>query len=181
MSLLLRLFLIFAKIGLFTIGGGLAMLPLVQQELIAGGYMSLRESIDMLAISQMTPGPFAVNAATFSGMRLAGFAGAGAATLGVILPSFVICLLVAKHFFAGLRKPQVRAVLNGIKPVVFALILSGMIEICREAFFPLAGTWTPDIPVVAIAFVTTLLLVKTKLSPALLVLGCGVVGAVFLQ
>ncbi|MDR0859274.1 MAG: chromate transporter, partial [Oscillospiraceae bacterium] len=134
MDILIKLFVIFAKIGLFTIGGGLAMLPLVQQELIAANYMTLRETIDMLAVSQMTPGPFAVNAATFSGMRLGGFAGAAAATLGVILPSFAICLLVAKKFFASLGKPQVRAVLNGIKPIVFALIFSGMFDICREAF-----------------------------------------------
>jgi chromate transporter len=184
---LIELFLIFAKIGLFTIGGGLAMIPLVRQELLERGYMTVQETLDMVAIAHMTPGPFAVNTATFAGTRMVGLAGGAAATIGVLLPSFVICLLVAKRFFKSLEKLQVRAVLSGIRPVVYALILSGMLSIGGAAVFP-NGYLTangavamPDVPVLAIAAVMVVLLMKTKLSPAILVIACGVFGAIFLK
>ncbi len=95
---LVWLYLIFLKIGFFTIGGGMAMLPLMQKELVSRELMTLAETVDMVAISQMTPGPFAVNAATFAGMKLYGVAGAAVATLGVITPSVVLTMIVAKFF-----------------------------------------------------------------------------------
>jgi chromate transporter len=178
---LLALFLIFAKIGLFTFGGGLAMIPLIQQELVTGSFMTLRETIDMVAIAQMTPGPFAVNSATFAGMRLYGVPGAAAATLGVTLPSFVICLIVAKRFFGVIAAPPVKSLLAGIRPVVYALILSGAVSICGTAVFPSGFGLPPDVPVLAIAVTVSVLMWKTKLSPVLLVLSCGIFGAVFLR
>ncbi|MDR2531110.1 MAG: chromate transporter [Oscillospiraceae bacterium] len=175
---LAELFLIFAKIGLFTIGGGLAMLPLIRQELVERGYMTLKDTLDMVAISQMTPGPFAVNAATFAGMRMYGVAGAAAATLGAVLPSFVVCLAVAKRFFRLLDSSPTRSIMRGIRPVVYALIFSGMISISGGAIFATDGV---DWAVLSIALVTTLLLWKTKISPILLILACAAVGALFLR
>ncbi|MDR0819446.1 MAG: chromate transporter [Oscillospiraceae bacterium] len=178
---LLYLFYIFAKIGLFTIGGGLAMLPLIQQELVNEGLMTLQDTLNMVSISQMTPGPFAVNASTFVGFSLYGVPGAAAATLGAVLPSFVICLIVAKRFFSVIDAPVTQSILAGIRPVVYALILSGMISICGTAVFPDGFLTFPDWPVLAIAAVMTALMWKTKLSPILLICACAVFGAVFLH
>lgn len=95
---IVQLFLTFFKIGAFTFGGGYAMLPFIQQEVLKNGWMNDKELIDFIAISESTPGPFAVNASTFVGMQTAGVFGAVCATLGVVLPSFIIILIVAKIF-----------------------------------------------------------------------------------
>lgn len=181
MTELIQMFFIFAKIGFFTIGGGMAMLPLIQQDLVARGLMLPKQAIDMVAISQMTPGPFAVNCATFAGMQLYGIPGALLATLGVVLPSFVICLLVSKWFFAYRSNPVILSLLAGIKPVVFALILSGLVSFGSTALFPGSIPASIDIPVLAIAAVVSFLLIYKKLNPVILVLLSGVFGAVFLR
>lgn len=178
---LLRLFWIFCKIGMFTIGGGMAMIPLIQQELVDRNLMTLQESIDMVAISQMTPGPFGVNCATFSGMRLYGLAGAVVATLALALPSFIICLLVSRWFFKCKSSPELSSILLGIKPIVLALILTGLFSIGMETIFPYSTFASIDIPVVCIAAVLSVLMIATKFSPALLVLAAGVFGAIFLR
>lgn len=182
MAELLTLFWLFCKVGLFTIGGGMAMLPLIQQELVDRGLMSISESIDMVAISQMTPGPFAANCATFVGMRLYGISGAIAATAGVALPSLVICLLVSRWFFRFSGSPVVKSVLSGIKPVVAALVLSGLISVAYSALFPAGLAFSAmDIPVLVISAVLTALMLTTKISPALLVVAAGLFGAFFLR
>ncbi len=184
MAELLTLFWIFCKIGLFTIGGGMAMLPLIQQELVRRGLMTLAESIDMVAISQMTPGPFAANCATFVGMKLYGIPGAVAATAGVALPSIVICLLVSRWFFKFNGSPAIKSVLSGIKPIVAALVLSGLVSVAASALFPGGFAFSIaalDIPVLVIAALLSVLMLKTKISPALLVVGAGVFGAIFLR
>lgn len=176
MSELLGLFFIFFRIGLFTIGGGYVIISLVQQELVTLGYMTLKESIDMVAISQMTPGAFGINAATFTGMRLYGIWGGLAATLGVMLPSVVICILVAKFFFTFNKKPLVRSAMMGLRPVVFGLITSALLTIAEASLFP-SGFFGFDWPVAAIAVVVFVLMVKTKINPVYLILGSGVLGA----
>ena len=93
-----ELFFTFFKIGLFTFGGGYAMIPMIQDEIVTRGWMSMTQLVDFIAISESTPGPFAVNIATFVGESVSGFSGAFAATFGVILPSFIVILLVAKYF-----------------------------------------------------------------------------------
>jgi chromate transporter len=178
---LIELFLIFAKIGLFTIGGGLAMLPLIQQELIAKGYMTAQQTIDMVAIANMTPGPFAINSATFAGMQLYGVVGAAAATLGTIVPSLIICMIVARYFFKFVEAPQAQAVLSGIRPVVYALILSGMISICGTALFPGGFLAAPDFPVLGTGIVLSILMWKTKINAVWLIAAAGVFGAIFLR
>ena len=184
MAELLTLFWIFCKIGLFTIGGGMAMLPLVQQELVRRGLMTMGETIDMVAISQMTPGPFAANCATFAGMRLYGVPGAIAATAGVALPSIVICLVVSRFFFKFNRSPLVKSVLSGITPVVAALVLSGLVSVASSALFPAGFAFSfaaLDVHVLVVAAVMTVLMLRTKISPALLVVAAGVFGAIFLR
>ena len=94
----LELFLTFLKIGAFTFGGGYAMLPLIQDEVESHGWLSATELVDFIAVSESTPGPFAVNISTFVGMRTAGFFGAFCSTFGVVLPSFLIILIVARCY-----------------------------------------------------------------------------------
>ena len=96
----LKLFLIFFKIGAFTFGGGYAMLPLIQEEVLGHGWMELEDLVNFMAVSESTPGPLAVNLSTYIGAETAGFPGALCATLGVVLPSFVIILIVARCFAA---------------------------------------------------------------------------------
>ena len=92
--MLLQLFWTFLKIGAFTFGGGYAMIPMIQSEVLTHQWISAQQVVDFIAISESTPGPFAVNIATFVGMQTAGFWGAFASTLGVVLPSFLIILLI---------------------------------------------------------------------------------------
>ena len=119
---LLLLFYVFFKVGLFTFGGGYAMIPLIEMETLSRGWITYDELINFIGISEMTPGPFAVNMATFVGTTQAGFLGALVATIGVTLPSFIIILLIAKFFHSFLEMKFVRAGLRGIQPVVVALI-----------------------------------------------------------
>ncbi|MFA7724622.1 MAG: chromate transporter [Candidatus Izemoplasmatales bacterium] len=120
MSVLLRLFWAFLKIGILTFGGGYAMIPLIQEEAIANGWMtsSSLSLVDYIAISESTPGPFAINIATFIGMNEAGILGAIMATLGVVLPSFIILMFVARFFARFSSNLMVKSVMKG-----FALLL----------------------------------------------------------
>jgi chromate transporter len=176
---LLQLFWLCLRVGLFTFGGGMAIVPLVQQSLVSEGFMTMDESIDMIAVSQMTPGPFAVNAATFAGTKLAGFPGAVLATLGMTLPSVLITLLVARFFFSFHKRPAVRAALGGIRPAVLALI-TGAVWSTAQAALILPGGGA-DIWGLVMALAVFALLQRTKVSPALLLLLCGAVGAAALR
>ena len=135
-SLLLKLFFIFFKIGLFTFGGGYAMIPLFRQELVGGGYLSEALLIDFIGISESTPGPFAVNMATFIGMENAGLLGAFVATLGVVLPSFIIILIIAKFGAKFLDSRPVKQAFLGLKPVVIGLVFSVAVVLIFKQVFP---------------------------------------------
>ena len=119
---LLKLFLSFFKIGLFTFGGGYGMIPLIQQEALAQGWLDAETLYRYIGISESTPGPIAVNMATFVGASRAGLAGSLCATVGVVLPSFVIILLIAAVMKSFRENRFVKAALLGIKPVVAGMI-----------------------------------------------------------
>lgn len=176
---LIELFLIFFKIGLFTFGGGMAMLPLIQQELVERHMMTIQQSVDMVAISQITPGPFAVNAATFVGMRLYGLAGAAAATLGVILPSILICLIVAGMLSKFQNSIVLQSVLGGIRPVVISLIAYTFLTISFSSLLPSGLGGSIDWPVLLIAAFAFALMQVGKVNPVLLIALSGVAGALF--
>ncbi len=136
MSLLFELFWIFFKIGLFTIGGGYAMIPMITDQVVGKGWLNLDQLIDFIAVSESTPGPFAVNIATFVGMEEVGVLGALFSTLGVILPSFVIIYLISTLFydrFIGNR--IVQGALSGIRPAVLGLISSAALTVLLSAVF----------------------------------------------
>ena len=135
--ILLELFLTFFQIGAFTFGGGYAMLPLVQAEVAAKGWLSGGELVDFIAVSESTPGPFAVNMATYVGFRVSGVAGSACATLGVVLPSFLVILLVARCFAAFRSSRIVSGCMAGLKPAVVGMIASSVLSVGMTVFFPL--------------------------------------------
>ena len=129
-----NLFFTFAKIGLFTFGGGYAMIPLIEKEVVdKKKWISGEELLDVIAISESTPGPIVVNAATFIGKKIGGFVGALCATLGVVLPSFIIIVAVSFFFEAFRELRIVRYAFFGIRAGVLALILKALISMFKQS------------------------------------------------
>ena len=127
-----KIFMVFAKIGSFTIGGGYAMIPLIREELVKRGWVSDEELPDIIALAQSAPGVLAVNMSIFAGYKMRGFKGSVAATLGSSLPSFLIILLIAILFTGYQDNPVVVRIFKGIRPVVVSLILVPMINMARK-------------------------------------------------
>ena len=132
--LLFDLFITFFQIGLFTIGGGYAMIPLITDKVVNKGWASEIEIIDYIAVAESTPGPFAVNTATFIGMKQFGIIGAFATTLGLIVPSFIIIIIIAKFFMKFVEYKGVSAALTGLRPAVIGLMSAAVISIAVTAF-----------------------------------------------
>jgi len=130
-----ELFYTFFLIGLFTFGGGYAMIPLIESTVVSKGWITSGTLTDFIAISECTPGPFAINIATFVGSDVAGFGGSVCATIGVVLPSLIIIILIAMILKQFLKNRFVRAGLDGVKPVVIALILSTVIVLFIKVIF----------------------------------------------
>lgn len=121
--LLLKLFFAFIQVGLFSIGGGYAAIPLIQEQIVnVYGLMTMEEFTDLITVAEMTPGPISINSATFVGMRVAGIPGVLICTIGCIIPSFCICLILA-HFYYKYRSVNgVQVVLGSLRPAVVALV-----------------------------------------------------------
>ena len=169
--LYIQLFLSFLKIGFFSFGGGYAMIPLITQEVVVvHNWMNMRELVQLIAISQMTPGPIAVSAATYVGFKLAGFLGAIIATIAVISPAFVIVMLLVKYYSVLKQYTFTQRLLGGIKPVAVFLIVAAGVQLAQGAVGQLSG-WL-------IAAAALFALTKTKLHPiAVIVLG-GILGII---
>ncbi|MBR5250451.1 MAG: chromate transporter [Clostridia bacterium] len=186
--MLFNLFFTFFKIGLFTFGGGYAMIPLITQEVLSNQWLTEDALINFIAISESTPGPFAINIATFVGASQGGVLGAGLATLGVVLPSFVIILLVASIFTMFEKNKYVKGALLGISPVVCALILgTGLSLFIKNVWtnaYELNSTPILDFKaliIATIAFVGSLLykkLTKKNLSAILVIVFGAVAGII---
>ena len=138
-----KLFYTFFKIGLFTIGGGYAMLPLIQEVVINNGWLPKEEIVNIIAVSESTPGPFAVNISTYIGSVLGGefgvlgsLFGSFCATLGVILPSFIIILIVARFYEKFKTNKIVAGCMTGLKPAVVGLIGGAILSIFLTVFLP---------------------------------------------
>ena len=170
----LELFLIFFKIGAFTFGGGYAMLPLIQQEVLSQGWMDLEQLVNFIAVSESTPGPLAVNLSTYIGAETGGLLGSFCATVGVVLPSFVIILLVAKFYQAFQTNTLVKGCMNGLRPTVVGMIGASLLSVGASAF-PAAGgvmQW-----VLAAVLLSAILVAHwKKVHPILLIVGSAVVG-----
>jgi len=166
---LLQLFVSFLKVGAFAFGGGYAMIPLISEEVVTyRGWLEMEEFIDVIAISQGTPGPIAINSATFVGFKVAGVIGSITATLGVVLPSFVIMMVLGRLFLRYKEVPVVKHMLSGIRPVVVALILAA-------AFSVLPNSITGIIPAI-VAAVVIIAIVVFDVDPILLLVLSGVMG-----
>ena len=178
---------IFFKIGFFTIGGGYAMVPLIYSELVSNGLMSAIEVADIVAVSEMTPGPFAINAATFAGVKTLGIAGGVAATVAVVLPSLIITTILARYFFKFENNLNVRRAMWGLRPAVTGLIAAAAAVMAVPALFgleSLAGLSFDailqhiDYISLVIAVLAGFCIIKFKLSPILIILASGVAGVV---
>ena len=134
--ILLELFFTFFKIGLFTFGGGYAMLPLIQSEVQAQGWMTQSALVDFIAVSESTPGPFAINIATYVGSETAGVLGSVCATLGVVMPSFIVILIVAQCYEKFKESFAVKGVLSGLRPAAIGLIGSAVLTAAATVFIP---------------------------------------------
>lgn len=132
-----ELFWTFFTIGAFTFGGGYAMLPLIQEQVAAHGWVDSASLVNFVAVSESTPGPFAVNMATYIGSEVGGIFGSVCATLGVVLPSFVIILIVAKCYDRFRESRVVKGCMTGLKPAVVGLIANAIIGVVVTVFFPL--------------------------------------------
>ncbi len=128
-----QIFAVFAKIGAFTIGGGYAMIPIIQDEMSRRKWIPEEDLPDIVALSQSAPGVMAVNISIFAGYRMRGIKGSIAATLGSILPSFLIILLIAMVFSSFKDNPIVIRIFKGIRPVVISLIAVPMINMARKS------------------------------------------------
>lgn len=183
---LLKIFWMFFQIGLFTFGGGYAMIPLIKQFVVGGGLMAEELLIDFIAISESTPGPFAVNIATFVGMNQLGIWGAIFATLGVILPSFIILLIIARFGKKLLSSTGVQYAFRGVKPAVIGLILSVAFILATLIVFPNVKFKEPSmdfsefdykgLSIMVLIFI--LLRTKKKISPILLIVLSAILGLI---
>ena len=139
----LSLFLTFFKIGAFTFGGGYAMLPFIQQEVLNHKWVAEADLINFIAVSESTPGPFAINMATYIGSQVGGdygfwgsIFGSFCATLGVVLPSFIVILIVARFYEKYKQSKIVKGCMSGLKPAVVGLIGAAILSVVAEVLFP---------------------------------------------
>ena len=184
--MLLDLFAVFFRIGLFTFGGGYAMLPLIRQETLSRGWLDARTLIRFIGICESTPGPIAVNMATFVGSAQAGLAGAACATLGVVLPALLVMLLIAAALRGFRENALVRAAMTGIRPVVAGMILATGLWTALRCMLLLEGEvgWTVSVDWRQIAIALALCggtlfwrrRLKRAFSPILLILFSAVCG-----
>ena len=173
-SMLLELFLTFLKIGAFTFGGGYAMIPIVEKEVVASHrWLTQAEFTDMVAIAEMTPGPIAINSATFVGYKMAGLPGAVAATAGVVLPSFLIILAVASFFISFEKNTYVKGFMEGVKPAILALIVLAVLTFAKAIPF---GTNTAVIRSAAIFSFMIVSVLAFKIHPILALAISGAIG-----
>ena len=170
----LELFLTFAKIGVFTFGGGYAMIPLIQRETVeTRGWISEEDILDVIAIAEATPGPIAINSATFIGRKVAGFRGALCATLGVIMPSFIIIALVSTVLKMFEQEQAVKYAFMGIRAGVLALILKALVNLFRKC--P-KGWFQYTVMIAAFAAAAFL-----KVSAILVIAACALLGILLVQ
>lgn len=174
----LELFWSFLQIGLFSFGGGYAAMPLIQSQVVTEhGWLSMREFTDLITISQMTPGPIAVNSATFVGIKIAGVPGALAATAGCILPSCIIVTVIARLYLKYKNMAVLQSILNSLRPAVVAMIASAGISILITAFWGSGGAVAlPETNWIMVLIFAgcILLLQKCRMNPIWVMLLAGV-------
>lgn len=183
MATLIELFLSFIQVGLFSVGGGYAAIPLIQDQIVnVHGLMTMGEFTDLITIAEMTPGPISINSSTFVGTRLAGPFGAVLCTIGCIIPSFIICLTLAHFYYKYRSFSGVQTVLTAMRPAVVALIGSAGASIFFLALFnggleavSFSNLRIIELGIFAAAFFL-LRKFKNKVGAIQIILGSGVAG-----
>lgn len=190
MIILLELFYTFIKVGLFSFGGGYGMLSVIQGEIVTRhAWLTSTEFVDIVAVSQMTPGPIGINSATYVGFTAAmnatgspavAVAGSLLASLAVMLPSFVIMLTISRYFMKYCKHPLVESVFNFLRPAVVGLIASAALLLMTEENFGSPTKDTVQFVVSLLLFVAAFVAAKWfKVSPILIVVACGAAGGLF--
>lgn len=180
---LLQLFISFVQIGLFSIGGGMASMPLIQNQVVdLHHWLTLTEFTDLITIAEMTPGPIAINSATFVGIRIAGLQGAIIATIGCIFPSCIIVSTLAWIYMKYKDLNVIQGTLSGLRPAIVALIASAGLSILLLAIFGENGV---TFNLESINFISVILfsmslfvLRKWKPNPILVMMGSGFIGGI---
>lgn len=179
--LLFKLFFAFIQVGMFSVGGGYAAIPLIQDQIVnIYGMMTLEEFSDLITVAEMTPGPISINSATFVGMRIAGIPGVLLCSIGCIIPSFFICLILAHFYYKYRTVSGVQVVLGAMRPAVVALIASAGASILLLGLFQaeLQEVVLSNIRWVELGIFAAALYIlrKYKASAIAIILGSGVVG-----
>lgn len=181
--LLLKLFLSFIKVGLFSVGGGYAAIPLIQNQIVeVRKLLSLEEFTDLITIAEMTPGPISINSATFVGIRLSGIWGAIVCTIGCIVPAFIICTILAHFYYKYRNFSGVQTVLSSLRPAVVSLIASaglsilylGLFQADKHSFVLSNFRYVEGV----LFFGALLILRKFKANAISIIFGTGVVGTI---
>lgn len=172
MCIIIKLFLSFLKIGTFSFGGGYAMLPFVEREIVTSNkWLSMPQFMDIIGISQMTPGPVAINSATFVGYKMQGVFGSIAATLGVVTTSFILVSIISHTLEKFKNSVIVKSALLGMRPVLIALIFSAFLGLAKESYL--------DFKSIVIAIIIGALLLSKKIHPILIIVIAAVLGVIF--
>lgn len=170
-----ELFLSFLQIGAFSFGGGYAAMPLIQNQVIdIHHWLSLSELSDLVTISQMTPGPIAINAATFVGIKVGGIVGAVVATLGCIMPACILVTLIARLYLKYRNLEVLQSVLKTLRPAVVALIGTAGLSIIVSALYPTSNTIY--VPMVIIFGVCLYLLIRKDMNPITVMVMAGLMN-----
>lgn len=181
------LFLTFLKIGAVSFGGGYGMISLIREEVLSHGWLDEADFLNFIAVSESTPGPLAVNMATFIGSSQGGFLGALTATLGVVLPSFIIILLIAAAMRNLLKYAGVQAFLGGVRPCVVGLVLATALTMAMQSFLGLSTVTSPlsvdwrgllIFAVIAVLAFAVKKIRKKELSPILIIIICAGLGMI---
>lgn len=178
MSLIFRLFLTFLQIGVLAFGGGYAALPLLQSTIVEKqGWLTMPEMMDVVSISQMTPGPIAINSATFVGTKIAGLPGSIVATLGVVLPQFILMMILGHFIFSGRKISFLDKMLKGLRPGIVGLIGIAAISMFTSSVFGGQAISFSNINIVAtICFIVGFILYIRKVDIIKLIIIGAVLG-----
>ena len=172
----LQLIYVFFKIGLFGFGGGYAMISLIQFEVVDHfEWMTMQEFADILAISQITPGPISINSATYVGFNVAGIMGATVATLALCLPSIILMFFVIRFLFANIENRYVQYVFSGLRPAIAGLIFTAALLLMNVENFPDAGIGKNNLSIIICA-ATFIASYFYKVNPVLLIILAGACG-----
>jgi chromate transporter len=190
----LELLITFLKIGLFCFGGGYGMIPLIEREIVIHNWLTSQEFVNIISISEMTPGPIAINTATFIGYKIGGIPGGILATAGVVLPSLILILGISYFLYKFHHQPIIKETIYCIRPVVLALIIQAVLFVAKNTFFKegmdIKTVLNPGTAIhlleiinpftIAITVISLITLLFSKIHPIIVILAAGSIG-VFLH